>query len=203
MLVSSPTLALEENLWHRGYRHVAGLDEAGRGCLAGPVVAGAVILPQGVMIAGVDDSKKLKAAEREAVFEAIRARALAVGVGMCSPEQIDSMNILWAAMEAMRRAAAALVPGPDFLLIDGNRCFPKSPWPYQTVVKGDAHSHTIAAASIVAKVTRDRLMHQLDEEFPAYGWRQNVGYPTKAHYAALAEHGPTPYHRRSFRLEAK
>ena len=106
-------------------------------------------------------------------------------------------------MEAMRRAAATLVPGPDFLLLDGNHCFPKSPWPYQTVVKGDAHSHTIAAASIVAKVTRDRLMHQLDEEFPAYGWRQNVGYPTKAHYAALAEHGPTPYHRRSFRLEAK
>ncbi len=200
---TSPTLNIEQLLWTRGYRHVAGLDEAGRGCLAGPVVAGAVILPQGVMIAGVDDSKKLKAAEREAVFEAIRARALAVGVGMCSPEQIDSMNILWAAMEAMRRAAATLVPGPDFLLIDGNHCFPKSPWPYQTVVKGDAHSHTIAAASIVAKVTRDRLMHQLDEEFPAYGWRQNVGYPTKAHYAALAEHGPTPYHRRSFRLEAK
>ena len=102
-----------------------------------------------------------------------------------------------------RRAAATLAPGPDFLLIDGNHCFPKSPWPYQTVVKGDAHSHTIAAASIVAKVTRDRLMHRLHEEFPAYGWRQNVGYPTQAHYAALAAHGPTPYHRRSFRLEPR
>ena len=200
---SSPTLTLEQTLWSRGNRHVAGIDEAGRGCLAGPVVAGAVILPQGVIIPGVDDSKKLKAAAREEVFEEIRARAVTVGVGMCSPEQIDQMNILWAAMEAMRRAAAALAPGPDFLLIDGNRCFPESPWPYQTVVKGDARSHTIAAASIVAKVTRDLLMQELDKEFPAYGWRQNVGYPTQAHYAALAEHGPTPYHRRSFRLDAR
>ena len=197
-----PTLTIEQSLWTRGHCHIAGLDEAGRGCLAGPVVAGAVILPQGVTIAGVDDSKKLKAADREEVFEEIRARAVTVGVGMCSPEQIDRMNILWAAMEAMRRAAAALDPGPDFLLIDGNRCFPKSPWPYQTIVKGDAQSHTIAAASIIAKVTRDHLMQELDQEFPAYGWRQNVGYPTQAHYAALAEHGPTPYHRRSFRLEA-
>ena len=198
-----PTLEWEQDLWSRGYRFVAGIDEAGRGCLAGPVVAGAVILPQGATIAGVDDSKKLKAAEREAVFDAICDQAVAVGVGMCSPEQIDKLNILWAAMEAMRRAAADLTPTPDFLLIDGNRCFPDSSWPYQTVIKGDAHSHTIAAASIIAKVTRDRLMHLLHEEYPAYAWHQNVGYPTKAHYAALAEHGPTPYHRHSFRLEAR
>lgn len=201
--MSPPTLELENDLWRRGRRRVAGLDEAGRGCLAGPVVAGAVILPPGMMIPGVNDSKKLKATERAEVFEAICDRAVAVGVGMCAPEQIDLMNILWAAMEAMRRAAAALVPGPDFLLIDGNRCFPKSPWPYQTIIKGDARSHTIAAASIIAKVTRDRLMHRLHDEFPAYGWRQNVGYPTPAHYAALDEHGPTPYHRRSFRLASK
>ena len=200
---SAPTLDLEQDLWHQGHRHVAGLDEAGRGCLAGPVVAGAVILPEGVMIPGVNDSKKLQAAQREDVFEAICEHALAVGVGICSPEQIDALNILWAAMEAMRRAATDLTPTPDFLLIDGNRCFPDSPWPYQTVIKGDAQSHSIAAASIVAKVTRDRLMHLLHEEFPAYGWADNVGYPTKAHYAALAVHGPTPYHRRSFRLEAK
>ena len=199
----APTLGIEQDLWGQGYRHVAGIDEAGRGCLAGPVVAGAIILPQGVTIPGVNDSKKLKAAQREDVFEAICEHALAVGVGICSPEQIDTLNILWAAMEAMRRAAADLTPAPDFLLIDGNRCFPDSPWPHQTVVKGDAHSHTIAAASIVAKVTRDRLMHLLHEEYPAYGWHQNVGYPTQAHYAALAEHGPTPYHRRSFRLEAR
>ena len=200
---STPTLALEQDLWRQGHRYVAGIDEAGRGCLAGPVVAGAVILPEGVMIPGVNDSKKLKAAAREDVFEAICERALSVGVGICSPEQIDMLNILWAAMEAMRRAAADLTPAPDYLLIDGNRCFPDSPWPYQTVIKGDAHSHTIAAASIVAKVTRDRLMHLLHEEFPAYGWLDNVGYPTKAHYAALAAHGPTPYHRRSFRLAAR
>ena len=200
---SAPTLDLEQDLWRQGHRHVAGLDEAGRGCLAGPVVAGAVILPEGVMIPGVNDSKKLLAAKREDVFEAICEHALAVGVGICSPEQIDALNILWAAMEAMRRAATDLTPTPDFLLIDGNRCFPDSPWPYQTVIKGDAQSHSIAAASIVAKVTRDRLMHLLHEEFPAYGWADNVGYPTKAHYAALAVHGPTPYHRRSFRLEAK
>ena len=200
---STPTLDLEKSLWRQGHRHVAGIDEAGRGCLAGPVVAGAVILPKGVMISGVNDSKKLKAAQREDVFEAICERALSVSVGICSPEQIDTLNILWAAMEAMRRAAADLSPGPDFLLIDGNRCFPDSPWPFQTVVKGDARSHTIAAASIIAKVTRDHIMHLLHEEFPAYGWRQNVGYPTKAHYDALALHGPTPYHRRSFRLESK
>ena len=198
-----PTLDLETVLWQRGHRHVAGLDEAGRGCLAGPVVAAAVVLPEGTTIAGVDDSKKLKAADREALLGAIRSQALAVSVGICSPETIDRMNILWAAMEAMRRAAAGLMPQPDFLLIDGNRCFPDSPWPYETVVKGDRHSHSIAAASIVAKVTRDRLMQLLHTEYPQFGWDRNVGYPTKEHYAALAEHGPTPYHRRSFRLSPR
>lgn len=195
-----PSLALEERLWHRDYRYVAGIDEAGRGCLAGPVVAAAVMLPRGMTIPGVNDSKKLKAARREAVFEEIQAHAIAVGVGLCSPQQIDTMNILWAAMEAMRRAAADLTPAPDYLLIDGNRCFPDSPWPFQTIIKGDTLSQSIAAASIVAKVTRDRIMHLLHEEFPAYGWTKNVGYPTREHYAALAEYGPTPYHRRSFRL---
>ncbi len=197
---SSPTLDLETALWRRGYRRVAGVDEAGRGCLAGPVVAAAVILPQGVTLPGVADSKRLKAPQREAAFGAIRAVAVAVGVGVCSPQQIDELNILWAAMEAMRRAAADLAPGPDFLLIDGNRCFPEPAWPVRTVVKGDARSHSVAAASIVAKVTRDRIMHLLHEEYPAYGWHRNVGYPTPDHYAALAAHGPTPYHRRSFRL---
>lgn len=195
-----PTLELEQKRWQQGHRYVAGIDEAGRGCLAGPVVAAAVILPQGHTIAGVNDSKKLKSAQRDALFEQIREEAVAVGIGLCSPEEIDDLNILWAAMEAMRRAAADLAPAPDFLLIDGNRCFPDPAWPVQTVVKGDSHSHTIAAASIIAKVTRDRFMQMLDEEFPAYGWAQNVGYPTQAHYAALATHGPTPYHRQSFRL---
>jgi ribonuclease HII len=145
----------------------------------------------------------LKPDQREALFEQIQVEALAVGVGICSPEMIDTINILWAAMEAMRRAAADLSPAPDFLLIDGNCCFPDPAWPVETVIKGDARSHTIAAASIVAKVTRDRLMQMLHEEFPTYGWARNVGYPTREHYAALAAHGPTPYHRRSFRLEAR
>ena len=195
-----PSLSLETDLWQRGYRLVAGIDEAGRGCLAGPVVAAAVILPKEQVIEGVDDSKKLKVAQREALFEQIYAEAIAVGVGLCAPEEIDRLNILWAAMEAMRRAAANCTPAPDFLLLDGNRCFPDPAWPYETVVKGDQHSLSLAAASIVAKVTRDRLMHLLHDEFPTYGWQQNAGYPTAAHYAALAEHGPTPYHRQSFRL---
>lgn len=197
---NTPSLQFEQRCWQEGHRYVAGLDEAGRGCLAGPVVAAAVILPEGVTIDGVNDSKKLKAARREEILAEIQAQAVAVEVGLCSPDTIDRMNILWAAMEAMRRAAAALTPAPDFLLIDGNRCFPDSPWPFDTIVKGDARSHTIAAASIVAKVTRDRIMHLLHDEFPVYGWSQNVGYPTKTHYAALEKHGPTPYHRRSFRL---
>ncbi|MDX1545873.1 MAG: ribonuclease HII [Rhodothermales bacterium] len=197
----STPLDLERALWHRGYRRVAGLDEAGRGCLAGPVVAAAVVFPEDVVVDGVADSKRLSAAQREALLPEIRAQAMAVEVGLCSPQTIDRLNILWAAMEAMRRAAAACTPPPEFLLIDGNRCFPDSPWPYETVVKGDARSHSIAAASIVAKVTRDRLMRDLHAEFPAYGWDRNAGYPTAAHYDALAAHGPTPYHRRSFRLE--
>lgn len=195
-----PTLALETDLRQRGYRYIAGVDEAGRGCLAGPVVAAAVILPLTHTLDGLDDSKKLKPAQREALFDPIFAEAVAVGVGYCSPEEIDRMNILWAAMEAMRRAAARCTTAPDFLLIDGNRCFPDPAWPHQTVVKGDARSQSIAAASIVAKVTRDRMMDALHDDFPAYGWRQNAGYPTVSHYDALATHGPTPLHRRSFRL---
>ena len=180
--------------------HMAGIDEAGRGCLAGPVVAAAVILPHDADLPGVDDSKKLSAKQRNAALPHIQAQAVAVGVGLCSPEEIDRLNILWAAMEAMRRAAADLTPNPDYLLIDGNRCFPDSPWPFATLVKGDQRSLSIAAASIVAKVTRDRIMRDLAEVWPMYGWAQNAGYPTKAHYEALAAHGPSPVHRQSFRL---
>ncbi len=195
-----PTLETEEILWNEGYRHLAGVDEAGRGCLAGPVVAAAVILPHGIVIEGVRDSKKLSAARREVLVTEIIENAVAVGVGLCSPEEIDRMNILWAAMEAMRRAVEALSPAPDFLLIDGDRCFPDPPLPYRTLVRGDQRSHTIAAASIVAKTTRDHFMRDLHEAYPVYGWDRNVGYPTREHYAALAEHGPTPFHRHSFRL---
>ncbi|NBB74407.1 MAG: ribonuclease HII [Bacteroidetes bacterium] len=196
----SSLLDAERRLWTRGYQRIAGLDEAGRGCLAGPVVAAAVILPHGASIPAIRDSKSLSEAKRMAAREQIEAEALSVSVGICSPEEIDELNILWAAMEAMRRAASDCVPGPDFLLVDGNQCFEDSPWPYETVVKGDTSSQSIAAASIIAKTERDAMMRQLHDEHPAYGWESNVGYPTQAHYAALAEHGATPYHRRSFTL---
>ena len=195
-----PSFALEGSLWDRGFRHVAGVDEAGRGCLAGPVVAAAVVLPPGVVLDGIDDSKKMTAARREEAVTLIHEHALAVGIGHCSPSEIDRLNILWAAMEAMRRAVTDCLPAPDYLLIDGNRCFPDSPWPFDTVVKGDRHSLSIAAASIIAKVTRDRLMAELHADFPMYDWHSNMGYPTPAHYDALVEHGPSPHHRRSFKL---
>ncbi len=193
-------LKIERELWNRGCQRIAGTDEAGRGSLAGPVVAAAVILEEGVRIPGVDDSKKLRPTARAAAFDRIHGTAFAIAVGVCSPAEIDAMNILWAALEAMRRAVANLPTSPDIVLVDGNRCFPQSRWPQRAVVGGDARSHTIAAASIIAKVTRDRLMHCLHEEHPAYGWRTNVGYPTSAHYEALAAEGPTRHHRRSFRL---
>lgn len=195
-----PNLSLERAHWAAGRRAVAGTDEAGRGCLAGPVVAAAVVLPPDAAIPGLDDSKKLSPEAREALVPVIRREALAVGVGECSPAEVDAMNVLWASMEAMRRAAVALALPPDVLLVDGNRTIPDAPWPQEAVVKGDARSLSIAAASVVAKVTRDRLMVALDARFPAYGWARHKGYPTAAHYAAIARHGPSPHHRRSFRL---
>ena len=151
----SSLLAAERRLWNRGYQHISGLDEAVRGCLAGPVVAAAVILPRGTSIASIRDSKSLSETQRLEARTEIEATALSVSVGICSPQEIDKLNILWAAMEAMRRAASDCLPGPDFLLVDGNQCFKDSPWPYETIVKGDATSQSIAAASIIAKTERD------------------------------------------------
>jgi ribonuclease HII len=196
-----PTLDIEEELQRQGYRRIAGIDEAGRGCLAGPVVAAAVILPEGLFIEGVDDSKLIDRLTREALATEIRAKAVAVSVGVCTVEEVDALNILHAAMEAMRRAAMRLVPQPDYVLVDGNRCFPDPLWPWRTVVGGDALSHSIAAASIIAKTTRDRMMHRLHEEFPQYGWITNAGYATREHYRGIVANGITPHHRRSFRLE--
>ncbi len=195
--------ALEAALWQQGYVHVAGIDEAGRGALAGPVVAAAVILPQGLVIPGVDDSKKLRRPARERLFSTISAQALAVAVCMRSPAQIDAANILQATLQAMREAAGALCIPPDYILIDGNRAFAGSPWPLRTVTRGDARCQSIAAASIIAKVSRDRIMHDLHALHPEYGWLTNAGYPTRTHYAALATYGPTHYHRKSFRLKAR
>lgn len=186
--------------WHHGERWLAGVDEAGRGCLAGPVVAAAVVLAPDTQITGLDDSKKLTPAVRDDLFDAVTAEAVAVGVGQCSPEEIDELNILWASLEAMRRAVLSLALEPDLLLIDGNKPIPDAPWPQETVVKGDARSLSIAAASIVAKVTRDRLMTRLHDDFPVYGWAGHKGYPTASHYDALRTHGPSLHHRRSFRL---
>jgi ribonuclease HII len=193
-------LYFERELWTSGFRLVAGVDEAGRGCLSGPVVAAAVVFPPELILPGVDDSKKLSASAREQARARILESSIAHGIGLCSPHEIDELNILWAAMEAMKRAVEALQTGPDFLLIDGNRCFPDSQWPLRTIVNGDARSHTIAAASILAKTHRDQLMLELDKEYPGYGWASNKGYPTKEHYAGLASLGSTPHHRMSFRL---
>ncbi|MCH8276945.1 MAG: ribonuclease HII [Bacteroidetes bacterium] len=199
-LKGRPGLDIERRLWNRGITRIAGVDEAGRGCLAGPVVAAAVVFPHNRLIEDVRDSKALSRAERDRLADMIRQQATAVGIGSCTAAEIDKLNILWAAMEAMRRAVCSLSKEPDFVLIDGNTHFPNPEWPVRTVVKGDAISHTIAAASIVAKTVRDRLMAGLHEEFPMYGWASNVGYPTADHYRALVKHGPSPYHRRSFRL---
>ncbi len=196
----SPSFHLERKHWRSGCRYVAGLDEAGRGCLAGPVVAAAVILPPDANIPGLNDSKKLSASQRDVLMPIITREALAVGVGRCSPTEIDQLNILHASLEAMRRAVADLTLSPDILLVDGNRAIRNPPCAQQTVIKGDAKSLSIAAASIVAKVTRDRLMVELDSDFPVYGWAIHKGYPTAVHYDALAAHGPSPHHRRSFKL---
>jgi len=193
----------ERRLWDAGYERIAGLDEAGRGCLAGPVVAAAVILPPNRELSGVRDSKALSEAERLDRRNQIEREAVATAIAACSPSEIDDLNILGAALKAMRRAAGACEPPPDFLLVDGNqwtRDLVDAPWPHETVVKGDATSQSIAAASILAKTERDARMRDLHKRHPEYGWDSNVGYPTQQHYEALQEHGATPHHRRSFTL---
>jgi len=191
---------IENGLWNAGHKLVAGIDEAGRGALAGPVVAAAVIFPRGLTIPSINDSKKLRPSTRKKLFQTIRVRALAVSVSTRAPAQIDSINILQATLQAMYEAADTLNPSPDYVLIDGNSAFADSPWPLRTITGGDARCQSIAAASIIAKVTRDNIMRDLHTHHPEYGWNTNVGYPTRAHYAALREYGPTPHHRRSFRL---
>jgi len=175
---------------------VAGVDEAGRGPLAGPVVAAAVILDADNIPDGLNDSKKLSAPKREALFDIIMSCA-EVGIGISEPEEIDRINILHATMCAMQRAVADLPRQPDFILIDGNRC-PSFTIPAQAIVKGDAKSLSIAAASIIAKTVRDRLMVAADRRFPGYGHTGHKGYPTKAHREALQEIGASPIHRRSY-----
>lgn len=179
---------------------VCGVDEAGRGPWAGPVVAGAAILGPAAAPEGLNDSKKLSETRREALFDAVAASpAVATGVGIASVEEIDRLNILNATWLAMSRAVAALPRAPGYALIDGNRLPPNLPSPAEAVVKGDGRSLSIAAASIVAKVTRDRIMRELDREWPEYRWAANKGYGVAAHAEALRLYGVTPHHRRSFR----
>lgn len=188
---------LELELIPDGVQVVCGLDEAGRGPLAGPVYAGAVILPQGYIPEGLNDSKKLSEKKRDTLFEEITKNAVAWSFGTASPEEIDEINILNASMLAMKRAVEALSVKPEFLLVDGNiaRGFDQ---PALAVIKGDAKSPSIAAASIIAKVLRDRECLKMDEEYPQYGFAGHKGYPTKAHFDAIEKHGVSPIHRKSF-----
>ena len=192
-----PSFEYEERRYSEGYSAVCGIDEAGRGPLCGPVVAAAVILPRGLEIEGLNDSKKLSEKKREALFEVIKEKAVAYAIAEASPEEIDEINILNASMLAMRRAVEALPIPADFALIDGN-CSRGFNIPTETVVKGDSQSYSIAAASILAKVTRDRQCIELDKEYPMYGIAKHKGYPTKDHMNAVREHGVAPIYRKSF-----
>ena len=187
----------EAALRTEGYTTICGIDEAGRGPLAGPVCAGACILPAGLVIEGLNDSKKLSEKRREALYEEITAKALAWAVCLADEKTIDEINILQATYVAMRGAVEGLSLRPELCLVDGNRD-PGLGLPTRTVIKGDASCASVAAASILAKVTRDRLMVEYDKQYPGYGFAVHKGYGTKAHYAAVAALGLCPIHRRSF-----
>ena len=178
----------------------AGCDEAGRGCLAGPVVAAAVILPPRIRLPGLDDSKKLSPAQREALRPRIEEHAIAWAIAVVEPAEIDTINILRASFLAMHKAIAALAVRPQHLLIDGNRFVPYAGIAHSCHVKGDGRFRSIAAASILAKTHRDAIMNALHEQHPYYGWAVNKGYPTSDHRAAIEQHGACEHHRRSFRL---
>lgn len=186
-----------EKKYYENYEYICGIDEAGRGPLAGPVVAGAVILPKGLKIPYLNDSKQLSAKRREELFDIIMEKALAVGVGAASPERIDEINILQATYEAMRQAVAELKVKPQILLNDAVY-IPELNLPQEKIIKGDAKSLSIAAASVIAKVTRDRMMVAYDEIFPEYGFAKHKGYGAKAHIEKIQSIGPCPIHRRSF-----
>ena len=190
-------MELESSLRAEGYDRIRGVDEAGRGPLAGPVCAAAVILPPDVELPGLNDSKKLSEKKRELLFPLIQEQAVACSVAFASVEEIEELNILRATFLAMNRAIAGLNVKPDLALIDGNQNR-EIAMPSRTVIHGDARCACIAAASILAKVSRDRLMKELAVRYPQYGFEKHKGYGTKAHYAALREYGPCPIHRRSF-----
>ncbi|MEW6145428.1 MAG: ribonuclease HII [Thermodesulfobacteriota bacterium] len=195
--MSPPDLVIEKRIWAKG-KTPAGVDEAGRGPLAGPVVAAAVILPEAFSIPGLDDSKKLTHFQRVTILEQVVSSAVAFAVGIVSHEEIDNINILRASLLAMEIAVNKLERMPDFLLIDGNQKT-SLPIPQETVIKGDSRCCSIAAASIVAKVRRDEIMDRYHEQFPEYNFRSHKGYPTREHLEAIRKYGPCPIHRRTFR----
>ena len=188
---------IENECRKKGYRYIAGVDEAGRGPLAGPVYAAAVILPEGTFIEGINDSKKLSEKKREELFDVICEKASAYCIAEVSHTRIDEINILNATFEAMNKAVNGLNIRPDYVLIDGNR-IKGMEIPHETVVKGDAKSISIAAASILAKVSRDRVMYEMAEQYPLYGFDKHKGYGTKAHCDAILKYGACEIHRRSF-----
>jgi ribonuclease HII len=196
--MSKPDYKVERNLLREGAAHVAGVDEVGRGPLAGPVAVAAVILDPADLPRGVDDSKALSAAERERLFEIILRKALSVAIAFASVAEIDALNIRGATLAAMARAVNALSVRPAYALVDGCDWPPGLCCGGRAIIKGDASCLSIAAASIVAKVARDRMMIRLDALYPDYGFARHVGYGTKIHLDALAKRGPTPFHRMSF-----
>lgn len=190
-------LEFEKEALAKGYKAVCGVDEAGRGPLAGPVCAAAVILPEGVVIDGVNDSKKLSEKKRESLFDVIREQALSYSIAYATVDEIEEINILNATMLAMRRAIDGLEIKADYAMIDGNK-IPPLDIDAECIVKGDAKSMSIACASILAKVSRDRLLYKYAEEYPMYGFDKHKGYGTKVHREAILKYGPCPYHRKSF-----
>ena len=190
-------LEIENNLYNQGYKYICGVDEAGRGPLCGPVVAAAVILPKDICIEGVNDSKKLSEKKREKLYDEIMARALAVGIGISDVDVIEKVNILNATKLAMIQAINDLQITPDYVIVDGNQKIDIT-IPLDTVIKGDSKSESIACASIIAKVTRDRMLLKYDKEYPEYGFSKHKGYGTKLHIEAIKEYGITPIHRPSF-----
>jgi ribonuclease HII len=201
-LKNTDTFHFERALARSGYRCVGGLDEAGRGPLAGPVVAGCVVLPQECEYHHFKDSKKLKAPQRQQLYNLLHVCGAKIGCAVVSPQEIDRINILQASLQAMARAVSHLASqcgsGPDFLLVDGKFTAPVN-LPQEPLVRGESKSASIAAASIIAKVTRDRLMERYHEKYPAYNFRQNKGYPTADHRRAIQVHGPCRIHRRTFK----
>lgn len=187
----------------KAYHHLrvgeAGTDEAGRGCLAGPVTAAAIILPEGFQSATLNDSKQLPKSKRDVLRPYLEENALSFSVVHVFPEEIDKINILNASILAMQRALDQLKSAPKFIIIDGNRFKPYNEIPFECIVKGDSKYLSIAAASVLAKTHRDQYMHMLHQEYPMYNWAKNKGYPTKEHRKAIMEYGLTPYHRKSFK----